>query len=341
MVQREASSRFVMLGAYLTAYLGDQAALDAHAHGLDAWASPGASMSILGLFLAIEYPSITDINLALYDQFEAAWSNGYTVFLNLETIWWNAAQIAQGDADYYLTLWADAYRNWAAQGGGRFAYIAPLQEMNSCASGGCWTTYGGDPAGFKAAYARIRQIFASRGVTDEMVEWVFAPNGWSSTRYDYPFESYYPGDDSVDVVGFSAYNFGYYPPYTDWAWPQEVYNPPTAPPEGQYLDRMRLMAPNKPIFIAQTATSSYYAGGIPSVNKKNQWLREGYTYLAHYPGVRAIIYLNQGNGAGSPDWAFFIPDDPAHQYEGYREAVTDPLFRYISPEVLSSIELTP
>jgi hypothetical protein len=99
------------------------------------------------------------------------------------------------------------------------------------------------------------------------------------------------------------------------------------------------MAPSKPIFIAQTATSAYYLTG-ESTTRKNQWLSDAYAYLASYPGVRAIIYFNLVNQQGI-DWPFYVPGDPNHQYQGYRDAVASPDFRYVSPQDLSEIELTP
>ena len=325
------SGKFVLLGVYPQDYVASQDVVDAELHSLDAWANPGAKVSIGGIFSAFE--GSPELNIP--QQLEMLWINGYTCFVNLSTTH-SASQIANGAIDNQIRNWANVFKGWAIQGGGRFTYLAPLPEMN-----GNWVVYGMDPIHFKLAFARIQQIFAEQGVPDDTVRWVFAPNGWSKSGTP-GFESYYPGDASVDIVSFSGYNFGFHPasPSQVWQTPVEVFNNPNYPsPEGWYLDRMRTMAPSKPIFIAQTATSAYYLTG-ESTTRKNQWLSDAYAYLASYPGVRAIIYFNLVNQQGI-DWPFYVPGDPNHQYQGYRDAVASPDFRYVSPQDLSEIELTP
>ncbi|WP_421021837.1 hypothetical protein, partial [Klebsiella pneumoniae] len=78
-----------------------------------------------------------------------------------------------------------------------------FQEMNIPGE-----TYSQDPQSFKLAYQRIQQIFQQAGVAPNSVRWVFAPNGWSQNQ-EHRFENYYPGNAQVDVVAFSAYNWGY------------------------------------------------------------------------------------------------------------------------------------
>lgn len=323
--------QFILLGVYPPGYMGYQDVVDTEVHGLDNWASPGVKISLVAGFALLEDDPSWDIPHRL----EMLWSNGYTAFMNLSTTH-TCAQIASGAIDNQIRNWANTFKSWADQGGGRFAYLAPLPEMN-----GKWTVYGRDPANFKLAYARLRQIFNEQGVSAQTTRWVFAPNGWSKKGTP-GFESYYPGDASVDIVSFSSYNFGYNPNSASQLWqpPLEVYNNPKyAAPEGWYLDRMRVMAPSKPIFIAQTGTSAYTSSG-PSASAKNQWLRDAYAYLASYYGVRGIIYFNLTNSQNI-DWPFYVPNDSGHQYQGYRDAVNSPYFRYVSPQELSQTQLTP
>ncbi len=331
LAQRDYSNKFVMLGIYPQGYTGNQYVVDTELRALDAWASPGAAISIAASFALLEDNPDWDIPHRL----EMLWSNGYTPLFNLSTTH-SASQIANGAIDTQVRTWANTFKAWADQGDGRFAYLAPMPEMN-----GSWVVWGNDPANFKLAFARLHQIFIEQGVSENAARWVFAPNGWNKSGTS-GFEAYYPGDDLVDVVGFSGYNFGYHPysPSQDWQPPLEVYNNPYyAPPEGLYLDRMSALAPTKPIFILQTGTTAIYATG-ESTNRKNQWLRDAYSYLSNYPGVRAIIYFNLVNEEGI-DWPFFVPGDVAHQYQGYRDAVADSIFRYVSPQELSQIELVP
>jgi hypothetical protein len=82
-----------------------------------------------------------------------------------------------------------------------------------------WASYGQDPANYKLAFARVQQIFTQNGVPDSAVKWVFAPNGWAHLV----FEPYYPGDSLVDVIGASAYNWGYCNDTSDLRY----WNPPS------------------------------------------------------------------------------------------------------------------
>lgn len=328
----------VMLGLYTQGPTGSQSTMDGEVATINTWS--GKKVSIIGTFISIEVPHYPAY---VTDQLTTLWNSGYTPFVNLDSTR-TAYQIASGQYDTALRAWANAYEAYATAGGGRMAFIAPLQEMNSCMSWGCWTSYGGNPTNFKYAYAHIRQIFAEEGVPADSVRWVFAPNGWSDPVYDYPFEQYYPGDASVDVVAFSGYNFGRHPnlcPNADWQDPLEVYNTPyIALPGGHYLDRMRSMAPTKPIFISQTGTGAYlYCGQGQNTAKKDSWLETAYDYLAGYEGVRGIIYFNLTNTQGY-DWPFYVVGDPAHQYQGYINGVDNPAIGYISPATLKNLDLS-
>jgi hypothetical protein len=270
---------------------------------IDSWVGdPAKRMSLVGTFVDIEWPGIAS---SLPTELTNIWNTGKVPVINLTvgavTPGRTAQQIAQGQIDNQIRMWADAYRGWATNG--RRAFIAPLQEMN-----GSWVAYGRDPANFKLAYARIRNIFAQRGVPANTVRWVFAPNGWSEPGHE--FELYYPGNSTVDVLAFSSYNFG----TCVWAWPawgtfSTAYKP--------FLDRMREMAPSKPIFIAQIGSVSW--GG-----DKSAWLDATYTQLAAYPGVRAIVYFHRQRAEGLPcdpvEWRFYAPS-AGIVFPGYQSAV--------------------
>jgi hypothetical protein len=106
------------------------------------------------------------------------------------------------------------------------------------------------------------------------------------------FENYFPGDDVVDIIGFSSYNYGYcveYPPaYWRWESFPEIFEP--------YIARMEAMAPTKPIIITETAASAYYhdENGNPVVDydKMSQWLDENYMYFANRANVLGVFYFS-------------------------------------------------
>ena len=298
----------ILLGVYSQGWPGTQTTMDNEFHALDNWA--GKRLSIAGTFINIEDAS-PDANVR--GQLTTIWKNGYTPFVNLDTKG-SAFDIASGSLDSQLHAWAKAYAAYAKDGE-RTAFIAPLQEMN-----GYWVSYGLNPTNFKLAYKRIQEIFAQEGVPGESVKWVFAPNGWSHPQ-DAPFEDYYPGNNRVDVVSFSGYNFGFAPGMrgAEWQPPDEVFR--------EYILRFQKLAPTKPLFIAQTGTTPYYYDGI-SNDAKNEWIREAYDYLANFNNVRAIIYFNLINDQGYL-WPFYQPDGA--RYEGYKQAVKDSDFVYLPP----------
>ncbi|HEX2981547.1 MAG TPA: glycosyl hydrolase [Anaerolineaceae bacterium] len=287
--------------------------------GLDSWS--GKRHSIVGWFFDVREGN-PDFNFK--GQLDNLWVNGYTSFVNLGAGNLTSADIAQHKYDSYIRGIATAYASWVKKGGGRKAFIAPLQEMN-----GYWVSYGKDPANFKAAYTVIRQIFRDAGVPDSSVWWVFAPNGWGEDGQD--FEIYYPGDDKVDVVAFSSYNFGYCPvgnaAWRSWSDYKSVFEP--------YVDRMKAMAPTKPIIIAQGATSAQYpSSGTYNHDLKNQWIMDTYAYIASEPNVMALLWfdINLEND-GECDYEIY---NGQYRYDGYKTAVSNQAFEYISPATLSS-----
>jgi hypothetical protein len=303
----------VLLGIYAPEWLGTQAAVDKHLRALDDWA--GKRTSIAGTFIDFEDPN-PSYNLPV--PLELMFQNGYTAFVNF-TSKRSAAAMARGDIDAAIKKMAKAYAAWLAQGTGRMAYLAPLPEMN-----GLSESYRGDTKNFKLAYMRIQRIFTEAGVPRESVRWVFAPNGWGQGHAN-DFENYYPGATAVDVVGFSAFNWGFYPSVRSKKWEEP------AALFGSYLERMRRLAPGKPIFIAQTATTSYMLRGkAPAV--KDQWLRDAYRYLAMQPAVRAVIYFNLDKEC---DWALF---SEKVQCSGYKAAIADAAFEYVAPPELAQID---
>jgi len=275
---------------------------------LDAWVDdPAKKTSIAGTFMDIEWPN-ADYNVPT--ELNAAWVNGYTPFVNLMTSEIDeygeerdpprtAAYIASGGIDSAIRTWAQEFAAWS-NGGEKQAFIALFQEMNLRN-----VVYGMDPEGFQAAFRHVVQLFYEEGVSPDAVSWVFAPNGWNEPG-DPDFEAYYPGDDVVDLLAFSAYNFGDCPPeWPSWDEPEVAFGP--------YLARLRTMAPTKPIFIAQTACTSE---GVSGGDDKGQWLIDTYSYLANYPAVRGVLYFNLDKEC---DWAFY--QESGRKLTDYKTAI--------------------
>lgn len=308
-----ATAKSVILGVYTRSYLGESSTIANEVQAIDSWS--GKRLSIVGTYIALEDP-YEEYNITV--PLGNIWNNGYTPFVNLDTSH-SLSKINSGGLDKEIREMARAFRLWRSQGNGqdRRAFVAPLQEMN-----GDWVPYYGRPADFKHAFRRIQDLFDSEQASSA-VRWVFAPNGWGAA-----FEDYYPGDQAVEAVALSAYNAGFCPKYDwkEWETPEQVFGP--------YVSRMAQMAPRKPIFVAQTATTAYTKNGY-NESAKSQWLIDGYSFLAQAPNVFGIIYFNRDKEC---DWAFFQKD--GRKVEGYRQVVSRSDFKYVSPVELAGRTLT-
>jgi hypothetical protein len=100
--------------------------------------------------------------------------------------------IARGDADARLAEIAAGYRALAGP-------VFCIFDQDPENSGGAL----GTPAEFAAAYRHIVIGFRAAGVDN--VTWIF---NLKSPSFPHLAEPYYPGDDVIDWIGASAYNFG-------------------------------------------------------------------------------------------------------------------------------------
>jgi len=205
---------------------------------------------------------------------ESIWTHGYTpfIFLNVSQ---SASNINAGNADGQIHAWGSAFAAWANSPGGRRAMIAPLEEMNISRDYGPPAT----PAEGKAAYVRVQRIIQSElalaGVNHNAVAWAFEPNGWSAVGYE--FEKYYPGAAYADMIGISGYNFG----TCGFGW--DAYDAAV----GQYLNRLSVMDPSKPIIVV---TGTVQQGGVLG-NDKNDWLKT--LYVRFHTLARPFMVLYQ------------------------------------------------
>jgi len=281
----------ILFGAYASADL--QSAVG-ELTAMNSWLTKNGAN---GVTFAGDFMSITfNPKWNVPHELDAAWDAGFMPFVNLtpseswEGSYYDSkcdttSDIANGTCDGRLQTWADLFKTWA--GSSKRAFIAPLPEVN-----GDWAGYSSDGPTFIQAFIRIRQIFENAGVPRRAVRWVFAPNGWSNPAEPWKqFENYYPGDAYTDIISFSAYNYGgcvANPQWHTWDTFESGYKP--------FLDRMRVMAPSKPIFIAQIGVTGVPDPDDPDPNQtKSAWTSDTFAKLAAYPAVRGIIYFNKIN----------------------------------------------
>jgi len=315
----------------------------------------GKKHTSVGWFIDLQNIAFTDRQTEIntnnfYRQLDALWNKGYISFVNLGSTYeasaWDVGdncpiafslnQIITGECDSAIQKMADLYYQWLALGGGRRAMIAPLQEMN-----GVWISYGEEPntsEEYKIAYRHILDIFTQRGITRDQIWWVFAPNAYNDPGdYAREFENYYPGDNVVDIVGFSSYNYGYCPQINpDW-WTWERYPKIFEP----YVVRMQAMAPSKPIIIAETASSAFFGvdgNGNPIHNpgKMNEWLVETYDYLAKRDGVIGVFYFSF-KSFGVLDGCEIEINPGGQMLSGYTTAASNAVYQYLTANQLSEL----
>jgi hypothetical protein len=164
------------------------------------------------------------------------------------------ATIADGDHDRYVRAWAEAIVEHD-----RPVVLRPMHEMN-----GAWYPWGADvngntPDDFVAAWRHLRAVFDDVGA--DQVVWEWAPNQlFEGTA---PLEPLYPGDEYVDRIGISAYNWGEeYAAYHRWREVPPLFDPTIA--------ALRAFA-SVPIGVAETASSS--VGG-----DKEAWIDTLFAY---------------------------------------------------------------
>lgn len=178
--------------------------------------------------------------------------------------------IASGAFDAYIRTWARA-----AAAYGRPILLRPMHEMN-----GNWypwsiKTNGGTPRAFVRAWRRIHRLFAEEGAAN--VRWVWAVNTFTGLGgEDRAIGRYYPGDEYVDWVSVTGFNWGTTNSWSEW---QSI---------DQVLGRTyrRLVRFGKPVMISELATVE--TGGDSAL-----WMRTTLRRLqAAYPRVKAVVWFD-------------------------------------------------
>jgi beta-mannanase len=147
-----------------------------------------------------------------------------------------------------------------------------MHEMN-----GNWYPWCCHPEQFREVWRRIHDIFSEEGATN--VAWVWSPatsrGGW---------DAYYPGDQYVDWIGASVYNWGLSQSGTRWRPFAEIFTP-------FYED---VAGKGKPLMLAEVGSAEQ--GG-----DKGAWVHDASTILEErFPAVKA--WIHQQYEDGEADW---------------------------------------
>lgn len=202
---------------------------------------------------------------------DAVSAGGRAPLISWQPLRQSVRDIADGVYDDYLRSWARGIR--AAPGP---VYVRPFPEMN-----GEWVGWNGDPIALREAWVRMTALFAAEGADN--VRWVWSPNVTDQPRTEANrMEHYYPGDDHVDVLALSGYNWGEARPEIGWRSFEAVF-------EVGY-ERLTALGP-QPVWLAELASTD--VGG-----DKAAWVRAMFASTA-FPRIAALIWFDEDK---ETDW---------------------------------------
>ena len=190
------------------------------------------------------------------------------------------ASIAGGAHDPYIDLFAASIKEF-----GHPVTIRLMHEMN-----GNWYPWGlgvngNQPGDFVRAWRHVHDRFTALGVTD--VAWMWAPNAVYTGSA--PLDSLYPGDDYVDLVGLSNYNWGDHTHdgfTTEWMTFGELFD--------ESIGQVRALTA-RPLWIAETGSSG--EGG-----SKAEWVAATLTEASARPEIAGMVWFDQVDDGAGVDW---------------------------------------
>lgn len=206
--------------------------------------------------------------------------------------------IASGKYDSYIHSEAASAKSYGDEVLLRFAH-----EMN-----GDWSSWGGNPAAYVAAWRHYVDVFRADGASN--VEFVWAPNVNSGGRL--PFDAYYPEDSShpgyVDYVALDGYNWG---GSAGWRTLRQIFL--------ASYKRLNAISGGKPVILAETAS-------VEEANRRPKWIRTGLleTIPRDLPKVVAVVWFDRNLAAdGHRDWAI---ENTAASIAAWQDVVNSPLY---------------
>ena len=162
------------------------------------------------------------------------------------------------------------------------------------------------PTAFHAAWRRIHGIFQERGATNAV--WVWAPTTWG---FDKGYAAqWYPGDDVVDWIGASGFNWAPGQTGATWRSFKSIY---------QVFYNWAAQRP-KPLMAAAYGAQERNAG------ERAAWFNAHAQALkTDFPRIRAVVYFNV---AVKYDWRVL----PTHNaWPAYKTFANDPYFNADPP----------
>lgn len=185
------------------------------------------------------------------------------------------SSIINGEFDANFKNWGEGIKNTGAP-----VFLRLGNEMN-----GNWSDWShknnyNDPDLYKLAFRHIVSIFKKDHVDNAYFIW--NPNVVSAPLFDWNHAAmYYPGDDFVDFVGMTYYNFGK-TEYSHYKSFDELYG-------DLYWNYARSFAA-KPLVIGEF-------GAVETGGDKAQWISDMFNHIpTKYPKIKAAIWFDETHG---------------------------------------------
>jgi mannan endo-1,4-beta-mannosidase len=216
------------------------------------------------------------------------------------------AKIAAGNFDPFIRDWARQVKNFGSPILIRFCH-----EMD-----GNWNPWSigmnnNTPKDYVNAWRHVHDIFREEDCNN--VQWVWSPN-WNAEWDLAKFKEIYPGDEYVDWVGMSIFN-----------WGTTVYDKQWYTIDQRLGWRYKLAEEfKKPIVIAEI--SSDETGG-----NKAEWILDCFQQIrTDYPKVKAVVWFNYPNARYNEKILWSIDSSPK-ALAAFKEAISDPYF--LGPQI--------
>jgi len=238
----------------------------------------GLSPGIVVFFL--QWPSKEEQASAPFprESLDAIWNRGAIPCLTWEPMYYSEGRevmipyqaILNGAYDPYLLGFAKQSASWKRPFMIRFAHEMNIERYH-------WGTkkekYGPEsPRIYRRMFRYVATMFQKAGAQNAL--WVFCPNSESVPNASYDpraswnrIEDYYPGDKYVDILGIDGYNWGTTQTRAKNGWDSQ-WREFAAMFDAAY-EKLRHLAPGKPIFIFETASVSQ--GG-----DKRLWIKNAF-----------------------------------------------------------------
>lgn len=235
-----------------------------------------------------------------------AWAKPDGTFHMAEQELGRMANIAAGDHDEYIDEWAVAAAEY-----GDPILLRPFHEMN-----GFWYPWsvgvnGNTKEDYVAGWRHVVDRFRSAGADN--VSFVWSINTLASFEEGQGVEEFYPGDDYVDWVATSGFNWDDYDSeWSSWVTADWVF--------GETYDVLASF--DKPVMFAEIGTGTNGGDGAA-------WVTEAMDWFSTLPELGAIVWFDRGYD-GRIDFLL-----EADQQAAFGEAVVAPDSRF-QPEIESN-----